>query len=182
MFSFSVSFAQTVPEPPDEVPACFPACSPGYLCHEGTCIQACNPSCPETERCTEERVCVSKAVGASVYVAPEPVGEGELCLLRGRNFVGSLAMLPMELDGLQFGLLGNGRALCGRVPAGTHRLTMMLGDVEHHFESEIAAGATTYLVWSAKNVQSLAPMDPVYGERLRLGLTPAKEEHLTWKQ
>lgn len=37
---------------------CVPACRSGYICHEGTCIEKCNPPCPEGERCTDDARCV----------------------------------------------------------------------------------------------------------------------------
>jgi len=39
---------------------CFPPCRSGYLCHLGRCVEACNPPCPEGERCDERGECVSK--------------------------------------------------------------------------------------------------------------------------
>jgi hypothetical protein len=39
---------------------CTPACRTGYLCHQGTCISACNPVCGDTEVCTNAGQCVSK--------------------------------------------------------------------------------------------------------------------------
>ncbi len=45
------------PAPTD---VCTPACRSGYLCHQGTCISACNPVCGDTEVCTNAGQCVSK--------------------------------------------------------------------------------------------------------------------------
>ena len=47
--------ATTAPAPAG--PSCFPDCSPGYLCAQGTCISACNPPCPANQRCGADRIC-----------------------------------------------------------------------------------------------------------------------------
>jgi hypothetical protein len=61
---------------------CFPDCRDGYVCVRGECVSACNPPCPEGERCTSDGDCVAdaapspqpaSAVATSVvgsYVAP----------------------------------------------------------------------------------------------------------------
>jgi hypothetical protein len=51
---------------------CFPPCRSGYLCHLGRCIEACNPPCPEGERCNESGECVSKGDTPAVKL-PDPV-------------------------------------------------------------------------------------------------------------
>jgi hypothetical protein len=33
--------------------ACFPACRPGYICHEGQCVSMCNPPCAEDHVCVD---------------------------------------------------------------------------------------------------------------------------------
>lgn len=40
---------------------CVPSCRDGFLCHQGTCIEACNPPCGEGELCTGEGQCVAAA-------------------------------------------------------------------------------------------------------------------------
>lgn len=42
-------------------PACVPACRDGYVCHEGRCLEACNPPCPAGTRCTGAAECVAEA-------------------------------------------------------------------------------------------------------------------------
>ncbi|MFW6050711.1 MAG: hypothetical protein ACODAU_06025 [Myxococcota bacterium] len=37
---------------------CVPPCRSGHLCHEGRCVSACNPPCPQGERCTPQGRCV----------------------------------------------------------------------------------------------------------------------------
>jgi hypothetical protein len=188
MMPFLLSFAARAAEPtpasaledpqPPPAPSCFPDCSPGYLCHDGTCIQACNPACPDHERCTEGRICVPKAVRP---VETPAAATGELCLLRGSKFRASLAVLPIELDGFQFGLLANGRVLCEPVAVGAHRVTLQLGEIEHHFPAIVAPGETTYLRWDAANIQVLDAVSPAAGEQLRLALPTAKDKHRTWR-
>lgn len=56
---------------------CFPACRAGYLCHEGSCVSACNPPCAGNERCTAEAQCVPSAAstapgGSSTSYGAEP--------------------------------------------------------------------------------------------------------------
>jgi hypothetical protein len=38
---------------------CVPSCRDGFLCHQGQCIEACNPPCAEGELCTGEGQCVA---------------------------------------------------------------------------------------------------------------------------
>lgn len=45
---------------------CLPACRSGYVCVDAVCVSACNPPCPDTERCTDAGECVPRQ-------APPPV-------------------------------------------------------------------------------------------------------------
>jgi len=52
---------------------CLPACRDGFMCHQGTCISACNPECPSGERCTGAGVCTPVAVSpAQPMLVPPP--------------------------------------------------------------------------------------------------------------
>jgi len=42
---------------------CVPSCRDGFLCHQGQCVDACNPPCAEGEQCVGDGQCV--AAGAS---------------------------------------------------------------------------------------------------------------------
>lgn len=55
---------------------CVPACRDGYLCHEGQCIEACNPPCPEGEQCASGGQCVPKASAEPTYTAVNTGGGG----------------------------------------------------------------------------------------------------------
>lgn len=46
---------------------CVPACRDGYLCHDGQCIEACNPPCPDGEQCVGGGQCVPKDTGEPSY-------------------------------------------------------------------------------------------------------------------
>lgn len=53
---------------------CVPSCRDGYMCHQGQCISACNPSCGPEERCTGAGVCAPASVSnvQSMPVPPPP--------------------------------------------------------------------------------------------------------------
>jgi hypothetical protein len=68
-FFFVVRAAQAQEQPPA---ACFPDCRPGFICHEGQCVSACNPPCGESEMCTADALCVAKPAAAPAP-APAPV-------------------------------------------------------------------------------------------------------------
>jgi hypothetical protein len=53
---------------------CFPECRDGYLCHEGACIEACNPPCAEGKTCSSEGQCVKGNSSPNTTVAPIPDG------------------------------------------------------------------------------------------------------------
>lgn len=65
---------------------CVPACRSGYVCHEGRCIDACNPACPVGQRCEAGGVCVDATLLAPVpqvstgylTVSTERVGSGSI--------------------------------------------------------------------------------------------------------
>lgn len=49
---------------------CVPSCRAGFLCHEGKCIEACNPPCAEGESCSGKGQCVAATnSGAPGYTA-----------------------------------------------------------------------------------------------------------------
>ncbi len=50
---------------------CFPACRDGFLCHQGQCISACNPACPEGQVCAGSGTCVP----AHAYTPPPAAGQ-----------------------------------------------------------------------------------------------------------
>lgn len=50
--------------------SCFPACRSGYVCYQGQCIEACNPPCPDGERCSAEGECIPVAKATRPPVAP----------------------------------------------------------------------------------------------------------------
>lgn len=49
----------TSPRPSDN--RCMPECREGFFCHEGTCVEACNPPCGPGERCTSLGECLPTA-------------------------------------------------------------------------------------------------------------------------
>jgi hypothetical protein len=57
-----------------EAEDCVPACRDGYLCHQGQCIEACNPPCGEGEQCVSGGECVAKAPAAPTYTAVNTSG------------------------------------------------------------------------------------------------------------
>jgi hypothetical protein len=58
---------------------CVPSCRDGYLCHQGQCIEACNPPCAEGEQCAGDGQCVAAAdssaeAPASTYAVVDTSG------------------------------------------------------------------------------------------------------------
>lgn len=161
--------AQAEPAPP--VKECVPPCSPGYLCLDGTCVEACNPKCQPSERCTAERICVEKQTQTEQAVQTRAAGEGTVCTYRPRNPFGSALVFHLAVDDLRVALIHNNEYACRTVPSGTHRLTLStpvagmtwrspsvtvevkLSDGETvHFESAIGGGM-------AAPVMKLTPID-----------------------
>lgn len=60
-----------------EAQSCVPDCRQGYVCHQGSCVSACNPPCANGERCTEDVVCVAEA--------EQPAASDEAQLLREKS-------------------------------------------------------------------------------------------------
>lgn len=56
------------------VDTCHPTCRQGFVCHDGECVSACNPACPEGTTCTAAGTCAPSAVPAqpAPVVAPPP--------------------------------------------------------------------------------------------------------------
>jgi hypothetical protein len=48
-------------EQPSPAAACYPLCRPGFLCHVGQCISACNPPCGAGQSCSADARCVADA-------------------------------------------------------------------------------------------------------------------------
>ncbi len=115
--------ASAVAEPPTEA-ACFPPCSPGYLCDEGVCIQACNPACSDNERCSAERICVARTSPAAA-TTPAPTGEGTLCVFRKYNFSGSAVAWTITIDDSPVSDVRAGKESCFDVSAGEHALGIL---------------------------------------------------------
>jgi hypothetical protein len=72
--------AQNAPQPspapaPAPAPGCYPACRPGFLCHVGQCISACNPPCAAGQSCSADAHCVASDVPPPAY-PPAPVYAG----------------------------------------------------------------------------------------------------------
>ena len=55
MFISNLSFALE-----NEEKQCFPKCRDGYMCHQGACIQKCNPPCSKNETCSKSGQCLAK--------------------------------------------------------------------------------------------------------------------------
>lgn len=68
--ALSIFLLGTAVTPSARAKDCVPSCREGYLCHQGQCIEACNPPCAEGERCVGEGECVAEAQSAT---ASEPV-------------------------------------------------------------------------------------------------------------
>jgi hypothetical protein len=51
--------------------ACYPLCRPGFLCHQGQCISACNPPCAPGQSCSASGVCTGDG-GPVMQPAPPP--------------------------------------------------------------------------------------------------------------
>jgi hypothetical protein len=100
---------------------CFPPCSPGYLCHEQLCIQACNPPCGTDDRCTEDRTCVPKSAPLAVVDAD---GEGTICVFRLHKLLGSQASWDVAIDEVPAGSVSRWHYLCVRVPPGEHMVRL----------------------------------------------------------
>ena len=97
---------------------CFPPCSPGYLCHESKCIQACNPSCESGFRCNADRICESLGVPTS---AASP-GVGKVCVVRGP---GPMNKWTVDLDGGRVGVVGSDRHVCFLSEAGRRSIRVI---------------------------------------------------------
>lgn len=50
---------------------CVPSCRDGYLCHQGQCIEACNPPCAQGEQCVGDGQCAAQE---STYAAVDTSG------------------------------------------------------------------------------------------------------------
>ena len=61
-----------------EAQSCVPDCRQGYVCHQGSCVSACNPLCPEAERCTSDGQCV-----AATAPSPQPAAAATATLPAG---------------------------------------------------------------------------------------------------
>ena len=109
-------FASALAHPPDPS-ACFPACSPGYLCHDAACISACNPTCEPGFRCSAQRTC------EPAPVASPPVGQGEVCVYRKKQARG--AAWKVEMDGVTIGMVDAGRYRCFAAAAGDRIVRVM---------------------------------------------------------
>jgi len=89
---------------------CFPECRDGYLCHEGTCIEACNPPCGEGKQCTADGQCVRDIEsGTRVSTSPEvvaPIPDGTLIFFGVGpvlgEFYGGTTELEIDLRSLAF--------------------------------------------------------------------------------
>jgi hypothetical protein len=108
--------------PAEEEPACFPACSPGYICHDAKCIQACNPLCDEGYRCSAVRTCVVDAPAPAKPAAETATLDGQVCLYRARTFIGWDLTYSVRVDTQDFATLSNGSYACGAVREGEHLL------------------------------------------------------------
>lgn len=97
---------------------CFPPCSPGYLCHLGACIQACNPSCETGFRCNVDRIC--EISGAPL--APASAGVGKVCVVRGP---GPMNKWTVDLDGGRVGVVGSDRHVCFLSEAGRRSIRVI---------------------------------------------------------
>ena len=53
---------------------CVPSCRDGYLCHEGACIEACNPPCGAGEQCVGGGECVAQAPSDPAYTPVTTTG------------------------------------------------------------------------------------------------------------
>jgi len=74
---------------------CFPACRPGFLCHQGQCVSACNPPCGPGTLCSPQAECVSAcnpACGPGTLCSPQgecvsacnpPCAAGQTCAANG---------------------------------------------------------------------------------------------------
>lgn len=129
MFIFALLFVVSAQadDGPSDVSSCFPDCSPGYLCHDGACIEACNPSCGSGMRCTSERVCAASGpvvvapAAVAAPVAPVPAG-ARLCVFRKFNVIGSALSWGVAIDGDRVGNVGAGGTRCFGVLAGRREL------------------------------------------------------------
>ena len=125
MFRFPASVFVAVAVAADPVAAglaCFPECSPGYLCHEAICIEACNPACGPGARCREDRTCEPIEQVPNVVPDATPAEVGSLCVFRAANVMGSLVPWQIDLDGNRLGSVQNARYACFDVPSGAHQL------------------------------------------------------------
>lgn len=124
---FGAALAEEPTTPAEPAPPasaeCFPPCSPGYLCHAGQCIEACNPPCAASERCTAERVCEAREL-VSPAVPDPAAGEGEICVLRDRKFAASALKFHVAVDDDRVAVLPNGSYACFNVAAGPHQLDL----------------------------------------------------------
>jgi hypothetical protein len=50
----ALAFIASAENPPE----CYPACRPGFECHNGNCISKCNPPCPGGQNCTDSGDCI----------------------------------------------------------------------------------------------------------------------------
>ena len=71
LLAIALSFVTATLTFPAFADDCAPTCRPGFLCHEGKCISACNPACESGLVCTPKGQCVSPC--------NPPCGAGETC-------------------------------------------------------------------------------------------------------
>lgn len=123
----------TSPEIEDhpEENVCVPSCRSGYLCHEGSCISACNPPCSESETCSSDGACRSRASSQDKNESHVP-SDGHPERMNRQTPSGWANVHVNALGLLQFGL--NPRLELGR------KTTFLLGT--HFFNS----GALSYVL------------------------------------
>lgn len=176
---------------------CVPPCSPGYLCLEGICIEACNPRCQPSERCTAERICVDRQIqstqapaaqSAGQPVPAKPPAKGTICAFRSKKLYAGALEFQVAVDDFRIAVLGRGEYACSTATAGIHRVTLStpVAGYTHtapavSVQVDVAEDEATYLETSIGGgmlapVMYLTPLSIGQAEGFMKSLAPAASE------
>ncbi len=176
---------------------CVPPCSPGYLCLEGICIEACNPRCQPSERCTAERICVDRQVqspqsppaqAVGQPVPAKPPAKGTICAFRSKKLYAGALEFQVAVDDFRIAVLGRGEYACSTATAGIHRVTLStpVAGYTHtapavSVQVDVAEDEATYLETSIGGgmlapVMYLTPLSVGQAEGFMKSLAPAASE------
>lgn len=103
-----------------EAQSCVPECRQGYICHQGSCVSACNPPCAQGELCTAEHECLAIKVApparhVAPYSASDPAVQHSALVRERADLSATMPSItgPAVLMGIGGGLLIAGGAAFG---------------------------------------------------------------------